>query len=279
MRLFWVIYLILFGVACGTPVGVKRIDPQVVHRTLTRNVLSSGDSSIATQNVLRRWNLFQLFTNEPENALATMHTAVVEGRGGADEVAALAELSFLHAEATGNRAYYLASAVYALAFLFPEQVNLLPNPYDPRMRLTCDLYNRSVTAAFETQDGSEVELRSGEFALPFGQLEVKFDANALQWGDRKLVHFLPVAELEVYGLRNRYRRPGIGAPLAASTEPLDLTKELQDFVSSEVKTPVTALLRVENPLRQLTQKRLYATLELYAASDTESVSIEGQLVP
>lgn len=39
------------------------------------------------------------------------------------------------------------------------------------------------------------------------------------WDGHRLGDLVPVAELEVRGLRNRYRWPGLGAPLAAGTEP------------------------------------------------------------
>ena len=60
--------------------------------------------------------------------------------------------------------------------------------------------------------------RAGRYALPFGALDVQFDEADLTWGNRRLKDFVPVAELEVIGLRNRYRSHGIGAPLAAATE-------------------------------------------------------------
>ena len=37
----------------------------------------------------------------------------------------------------------------------------------------------------------------------------------------RLVDFVQAAELDVRGLRNRYRWPGIGAPLVAAPKPLE----------------------------------------------------------
>ena len=70
-----------------------------------------------------------------------------------------------------------------------------------------------------SEDGSEVVLRGGTFALPFGEIAVAFDRAELRVGNRELDQFTPIAELEVEGLAMRYRWPGIGAPLAASTRP------------------------------------------------------------
>jgi hypothetical protein len=42
----------------------------------------------------------------------------------------------------------------------------------------------------------------------------------------------------------RYRRPGLGAPLAAATRPLDASKPGHDMVAPRLQVPVTALLRM-----------------------------------
>ena len=55
----------------------------------------------------------------PSGVLAELHAAVAAGHGGRDDVFALAELSFPHASRTRQRDYFLASMVYAYAFLFP----------------------------------------------------------------------------------------------------------------------------------------------------------------
>ena len=44
---------LLLAAGCATPIGVERADPQSVHRELTGNVLSTGELSDFTQNVLR----------------------------------------------------------------------------------------------------------------------------------------------------------------------------------------------------------------------------------
>ena len=54
---------------CSTPVGVRRVNPQAVHRRLTGNVLSNGQLSQATANVLYRRDLIERFYAQPERAL------------------------------------------------------------------------------------------------------------------------------------------------------------------------------------------------------------------
>src|SRR5262245_16221712 len=278
---FLVVSLCLFLIAsaCATPVGVKRIDPRTVHRTLTTNILSANTLSNPTQNVLYRRDLFARFENDPEATLADLHTEVVADRGGRDDICALAELSFFYAENTGKRSYYLASVVYAYTFLFPGANHTPPDPFDPRFRLAADLYNRGITEGFKSKDGAEVELHAGTFALPFGWLYVDFNPAALRWGSRQLTDFVPVAELQVTGLTTRYRWPGIGASLAAGTVPLDPQQGFQDFVQPWAKVPVTAFLRIDEPRQQLTAGRIRASLQLDSSSGPSSVAINDQTVP
>jgi hypothetical protein len=100
--LLGLVFFLLLLSACAAPVTVARVDPRVVHRELTANVLTIGEESDASRIVLDRWYLTERFESDPEGALAQLHTAVTAGGAGRDELFALAELSFLHAEQTGK---------------------------------------------------------------------------------------------------------------------------------------------------------------------------------
>lgn len=276
----WLILFSLMMLGCTTPVGVKRVDPQTVHRELTGTVLSTGKLSERTRNLLNRYALAEKFRKQPQEAISQLHAQYLSGTGdAAADLSALAEICFHHAEESGKRSYYLASALYAYAFLFPEDGKDSPSPYDPRFRLACDIYNRSVTSALKSADGSRIEPREGKYYLPVGYVDICFDKSNLFWNDRILVSFVPVAELEVRGLKNRYRWPGIGAPLSATALALSEEQKISDFVAPNVQVPVTALLRFSEPRRQIHHTRVRATLELYKPYGPESVQIGDRAVP
>lgn len=262
---------------CAGPISVERLDHATLHQQLTRSVLSARTLSDPTRNVLRQRDLEALFHERPEYAIAELHAAVAEGSGQANELFALAEMSFLHAEERGGRPYYLASALYAYAFLFPGPAGQPPDSYDPRLRLASDMYNRGLTSGLAVEDGTEVAIKPASYRLPYGQLDVAFDPRDLAWGGRQLTGFFPVAELQIHGLDSRYRQSGIGAPLAAGTTQPYLTKGFQ--VAPRVKTPVTAVLRIDDPWRQLGSGRIHGQLELYPSSDNRSVLIDQRQVP
>lgn len=263
--------------ACAAPIGVTRMDAQRVNRQLTSSVVSSGDLSGPTKIILRQHDLVETFDDDPVAAMRELHADVATGDLAPGETYALAELSYLHAEETGEQAYYFAAAAYAYAFLFPEDDKDQVDRIDPRVRVACDIYNMAIARAFASQDGDHVDLRGGQFPLPFGTLTVTFDPAELIWGKRKLVDFVPSAELDVRGLQNRYRRGGVGAPLAARTEPLDPSQPLADFIGPHVRVSGTAVLRFEPPL--LTGSDLNARLDLYTETETATVTLGGQKVP
>jgi len=271
--------LALATAACGPPVNVKRVDPRVVSRDLARSALNSNDPSLFSENVLYRWGLVDRFKKDPEGALATLRNHYLADPTGRSALFALSELCFLHADDSGKREYYLASAIFGYAFLFPGTDEPPLDELDPRARIAADLYNRSLTEAFSSDEEHRVELRSGVYPLPFGQqLDVHLDEASLLWSNRRMVSFVPVAELKVSGLGARYRRAGIGAPLAAETRPVDPDAAEKDYLAKSVKLPVTALLRVDEAGKELGQPTIESSLRVYSDYDSRTVDIDDRKV-
>jgi hypothetical protein len=135
--------LVLLVSGCATPVGVKHVDEQTTYRALGANVLSSGEPSAYSTQLLERNALVKRYQQNPERVLAELYS----GLGKPDErdrLFALAELSFARAEAAQDQSYYLSSAVFAYTFLFPENSQDAPSAYDPRLRIALDLYNQGL---------------------------------------------------------------------------------------------------------------------------------------
>lgn len=274
---------------CASPVGVRRVDPRAVQRELAESVLTSDRMSAQTRNVLRIADLEEDAEDRPEEVIALVHHVLLQNVQRGDPIArqaliSLAELAFRHASESGDRSYFLATALYAWIFLFPADPALAPSPFDPRLRLAADLYNRSVTLAFLDPDSNEVRLRGGTIELPVGQMEITLDESSLIWGDRMLIGFVPVSEFEVRGLRNRYRWRGIGAPLAALLEPVEPDDRRDAYLKPSLRLPVSALLRFDTQEARdaaagKRRAKIHARLELHAAPDGESIQIEGLQVP
>lgn len=277
------------ALGCATPIGVTHKSGDEVQRDLTRSALSSREPSSYSTQVLVRTGLRERFEEEPEEVLATL--ASLQGIGPQtraflldvpgfvdDRLFALAELSFLHAERSGDRSHYRAAAVFAYAFLFSGKI--APEPFDPRLRLGADLYNRALAEGLWDDATGGLDLKAGDRSLPFGTLSIDFDDSQLQWAGYELGDFEPAANLAVRGLLNRYRRPGLGAPLVATAQPVSEGVEPVDTrVMASVRVPVTALLRIEDVLQEILQGRLRARLEILTLDRALDVEIEGRTVP
>ena len=176
--------LLLAGaaLACASPAGIRRVDAREVHRTLTANVLTAGEPSVPSRHVLQRMGIADLFERDPAAALGAIQAAQpTSGR-----IFALAELSFWLGDRTGDRARYLAAAVYAWAYLFPGEGGEPPAPTDPRYRLACDLYNRGLTEGIRPEKLAADDWAGERLQLPFGQLDVAFDRSELAWSGWRL---------------------------------------------------------------------------------------------
>ncbi len=266
--------------ACATPVGVSRIDARQVDRELTASALSSGQPSAAAHELLTRLGLRERWRSDPDATLAALHAGLAPS-GDADRIFALAELSFVRADQAGSREHALAAAVYAYAFLFPGGAGASFEPFDPRVDIARNLYNRGLTLAFASEPAHEVTLAAGRYALPFGALDVSLDEDEFVWAGYRLDRFVPAAELEVRGLDNRYRHAGMGAPLAASLgEPAGGVAPLgSERIPPRLRIPVTAFLRLPDARAQLASSELHGALELYSDEEGLETQIDGDTVP
>lgn len=267
--------------ACGPPIRVKRVSAPVAYREATANALSTGRASEWARTTANEWGLLEAFDEAPEAALERLRQVEVSGRGGRQELFALAEFSFQHAARGGGRAWYLASAVYAYAFLFASTGSdgeSALDPLDPRTRLAADLYNRALVEAFEVRGLGRVAVEPGVFPLPFGEIAIATDASQLRWGDRMLVDLAPSAELEVEGMRNRHLVPGIGAALSATAAPLPGVDVAKSFIAPRARVATTMVLRIDDVRAGIASGRLSGRLDLYAAGEFDRASIEGHEV-
>ncbi|MGZ8435142.1 MAG: esterase/lipase family protein [Candidatus Binatia bacterium] len=269
----------LIASGCATPIGVIRVDPRTAQYDLTANALNTDKPSSFSSRQLLNLGLYELFGDSPKDALAKLHKSLAP-TGDEERLFALAELSFLHAEHSGERSYYIAATAYAFAFLLPGKNGTPPNPIDPRTRWAVDIYNRALARGLTADDGEHVLLRGGKFTLPFGELTVSFNEQDLIWTGFRLKDFVSAAELRVRGLRNRYREPGVGASLVAAIEPIESSANAQyKRIPRGMKIPVSAFLRYDDARGELASGNLTGRLEVYNPDSARTVKIHNLDVP
>jgi len=269
--------VVLLASGCATPVGVSRLDEQAAHRELNANVLSTGQPSDYSTQILERNGLSQRFQSEPQAVIAELDS----GLGKPDErdrLFALSELCFVYAQNSGDRPYYLASAAYAYAFLFPPNGSSAPGQYDPRLRLSMDLYNRGIALGLATKDGKEVDLSARQVSLPFGSLELAAPPDGFNYAGYHLDNFVSLADMKVRGLRNTYRVAGIGAAVSAQVEKSP-GNPANRWIPPSAKVPMTAFVRFDDPRLAMSSGHLHGTVELYDEDRTETIAVGTYTVP
>jgi pimeloyl-ACP methyl ester carboxylesterase len=268
---------VLHAAACATPVGVDPIAPEAFRREVTASALSGDTPSVFSEQVLQRFNLRERFEREPMAALAELH-ASLDTEGGENRLFALAELSYLHAHQTDMHSYYLASAVYAYAFIFRGEGVPPPGALDPRTRLAAELYNRALAEGLRS--GAEVVVAPGEHVLPFGRLDIDLPGGEPVWAGRRLDEFFPASRIHVRGLRNRYRRAGLGAALVARLAPVEgVAPPRYSRLPPALKVPMTVFLRLDRVREGLATGKLRGALELYSMDASTEIVVEGRSVP
>jgi pimeloyl-ACP methyl ester carboxylesterase len=164
--------------------------------------------------------------------------------------------------------------------LFPDDEDQRPSGFNPQLRVAVDIYNLAMTAAISPEPG---EVRTGEFSFPFhlGTLDVVLDPNEVQLGDRRLINLVPAAQLAVRGLRNRYRRAGIGAPFVATAVRNEGARVpiRSARIPDRVTVPITVLLRYEDVAEGLRTGAMHGRFEIYTEAEEEEIEIAGQRVP
>ena len=272
-----VFFLVLSG--CATPVGVRYLDLRQAARDLNASILSGDSPSPYTTQILNRANLAGRFRAQPEEVLAELHRAIPTATEE-DRLFALSELSYTYASRGGPKRYFLASAVYAYAFLYPKEGRNPPDGSDPRVRIAMDLYNMSLPQALTTDDGLRVEITSGSHELPFGRMEVSVDRDDFRWGSFELTEFIQTAQLSVRGLRNDYRWPGIGAPLVASLKEMEgVAIPAYSRIPPALRLPVTLFLRIDKVEDVIRTGKATGRFELYTTGKATTVTIGNRVVP
>jgi pimeloyl-ACP methyl ester carboxylesterase len=261
-----------FVSACAAPFAIKR-NPLGAQRKAIANVIATGELSRRTQNLLYDHDLVARYAKDPTGAIALLHGEFVDGGIRPENVGALAELSFHHARSGGGRPYYLAAALYAWDYLFPADDSIRPDRLDPFVLLASEIYNRGVAAGF--LDGDKVDLRSGTYPLPFGNLEVTLDEQSVLWNGHQLYDFFPLTDIEVTGFPTYYRWAGIGAPLAAKVIP---NPKDVDLLGPRIRVPVTAVLRPADSLRT-SGGVVHASLVAYPGYGDTKIDVHGHQIP
>ena len=271
--------LALVLTACASsPVGVARIDPSAVHQRLTRSALSARQlSPRPTTSCSRR-----ISTRSSTTTRRRRWSGCTTWRSRAPAARRSSSRSPRRRSCTPS-----ARASAPTTWRRPSTPGPTSSPRTRRRRRAPST-RASGSPRISTIADSRRRSRRGEPAdrlnggtldLPFGQLDVAFDPAQLVWQGRRMTGFAPIAEFRVFGLQAHYREPGLGAPMAASLDPLADENQPKDLLRADLTLPVTVLLRSPRSRTALAWPPLAGTLEVHVPDATDAVEIAGRRVP
>jgi pimeloyl-ACP methyl ester carboxylesterase len=274
-----VVAVVLLGSGCFAGVSLKPVRTDVSFRKLQGNALSSDGPSIHTAQLLRLYNLQDSYAGDMPRALELLRDEAFALKDRS-VVFGLAELACYYGRRMEKRqpdqalALYCSAARYAYFYLFDEEFGAPPDPFDPRFRMACDLYNFSVARAIRLMQAAGYTLADLEFEVPLwdGSMEVRIELHGFlpeQIIDRVLL----ATEYDVRGVRNQYRTFGLGVPLIA----LGPTPPKESHLPETPSYPATAFLRIEGGVNDTSPA--VATFQLYDPTHIQSVQVDNYPVP
>lgn len=263
--------------ACRSPVGVRRTGFEPNFREQRASVLDQQGLSIASRQLISYADLTELYADDPDEALNQLRELVLTERRRRP-FASLAELHHARGQATGDAGQYLLSAVYGYYYLFSDELEPPPDPYDPLFRLTCDLYNRGMALAL-LDDSGAVDLSARVIETPLGPCTLEERRPGFPWEREEFSRFLPANAYSVRGVRERVRQSGIGVPLIAVRNQSSIDDPQRRHIAPRLKLAATAILKPLGGIESLSGDRLTGDFELYFPTDTAEIEIAGKLVP
>lgn len=255
-----------------------------------------------TEQTLRRLDLLPDFADDPEKASHELHQ--IASRDPQPEyLFALAEMRYIQGrkaeafklqESIGH--YYLCAG-YAYHYLFATadrhgevnsttanagaKHNLTPeNAFDPRFRLACELYNRSLTKCISAAQKMDRLDPSGKLEIPAaGGAVVRLSVvhRGFLWKPEEFGSLLFCNDYSVEGLDNHFETYGLGVPMIAKRPDID-QGAVGGRYPRNVCFPATAFFRFEGTLDDLFAHRT-GCLELYNPLNIQTVELAGNVVP
>jgi len=251
--------------------------------------LTGPEPTPRTMQWLRRHDLVEAFEDEADENLIGQIGEIVSQRETEENVYVLSELAYL----AGKRAedgndvatafdMYGISVANAYLYLVAEEFDLRRNPYDPRFRQACELYNGSLESAMRLaqRDGPLIPGMTCSIETRNQSIQVSIVSKGT-WKPAQIERIEFTSDYNPKGLTNQVRRFGLGVPLIAVFRG-DRNRPEEQFYAPGMSVAVTAFLRVvpEQIRSQNRKSTRFCVLEFHDPLVSADTLIgDGRLVP
>ncbi|MGQ9504928.1 MAG: esterase/lipase family protein [Thermogutta sp.] len=251
--------------------------------------LSPTAPSQLTAQFLRQHDLNPSLQGDPRSILQQVQD-VINHESRADNVYAYAEISYLLAKRVERRQprlaldFYGGTVLKAYQYLFDPRFANTRNPYDPRFRGACDLYNEALEAALRIvraneslQPGTAFSVRTAE-----GYWTLTCTICDRRWRAEDFGAFEFVSDYRITGLRNHHVYYGLGVPMIAVRKSYPGEPLAARYYPPDLSFPVTIFLRPEIPSDAANEnegRHYEGRLELYDPVASTYIQVGELAVP
>lgn len=292
--------LLLLSIALTGCAGVKvsSVSSKDYMALRRGDVLTTGELSVYAGAALQ---VVGVDKKQCEDEVAVCRKALMETKGlhREERLSALAELWLQeameldtqpmdngHIETILNA--YLETARYSYAYLFWTKRRLNMRALEDRQTQVRDYYNFAVQKTLTTLFGyyrkhppTDVNLNH-DTHMRFGHWSITIRTEDLRLADSRSLpdDLIPASSLSFAGLRNQYRRDGLGAELVAVTSRRVVTMRSAETPYSETPFPaISAVMSFPGTsLKEVLNTRL-AVITGYDPYNRESIELAGTEVP
>jgi hypothetical protein len=227
---------------CGPHIVVRGIDDDAWFRRTTRSGLTGLEPSVYTAVRLRQRDLSTWNHASRVDAIRTLQREV-EQTQSRELVLALAELCYVDAKyepdpSPASVRMYVSALLYAYAYLFDDSLGEFAHAFDPRVRLACDIYNRSLAKVVVRIRRDNLPWNAAvEFDSVLGAVRFEPDFSRIAWKANESTRIYTAYEFEAAGVQNHFRRLGLGTPLLV----------VRDLSKATTVTPADRFLTQQGP--------------------------------
>lgn len=295
LKRFLLLFLCISFLAGCAGVKVGSVSNKDYISSRRGDVLTTSQLSVASTNTLR---IIDVTADACLKNIADCQTKILTSAGLANEqrLSSLSEIwldlalknnANLSLSHTNQVDAYIESARFAYAYLFMTIRDTRDRALEDRQTQVRDYYNFASQQAstglfkyYQKQIDKDFGTRQ-EFALDSGRWSIIGRLNySLPEGQELPTELIPAGSLTFQGLRNQYRRDGVGAELVAVTAKKVVSNQNADIPYSETPFPaVTTALRFTGTTLAEVLNTHEVILEVFDPYQTSHVILAGKNVP
>ena len=285
-----VLVLLLTGCASEQWARLRKIPQNPLTTQLRLDSRRGPQPTARTMQMLRRNDLSHLWEEDQIDRLVEAVQSVADREPTADNLYAVAELAYIAAKRTeenGNEErslhYYGVAVVNSYFYLFDPAFDNGRNPYDPRFRRACDLYNVALEGSLRIINRRGLLVAGRTQSIETSQRTYNFSIAARgHWHEENIGRLRFVSDFEVSELTNQYHTFGLGTPMIATYRPRQQHPQpAESFYPPGMNFPVTAFLRANRAEHTIENGKLThrCVIELYDPMESSSIVVNDRWVP